>query len=304
MKKIITLGLTIPLLSACLSGGIKSSADGKLEQWTTFDGKTITLEKMGDKQSRVYFFRESGAFKGPAVNVFVDGDYFVSLLDGSYRASLVCSTGEKLSASFSRKSGFGTRDTGIDYNFVTGTTEYIKIILNDKKQPIFQRVSEKEGKIAIKHLRRVSQTLSRIKNNRFCSQPVLGKLTLESGSLFKFGGADYQDILEKGHQEIKALGDKINSTNKFKITSIKVIGYTDPIGSEKYNLVLSQRRAETVKQVLLSAGVKTKIDLVGLGEKNLVVRNCSQLFPKNKKQRIACNQPNRRVEVVVYGYNK
>ncbi|MBS9783201.1 MAG: OmpA family protein [Pasteurella sp.] len=303
MKKIIALGLTIPLLSACLSGGIKSSADGKLEQWTTFDGKTVPLEKMGDKQSKVYFFRESGAFEGPAVNVFVDGDYFVSLLDGSYRASLVCSTGEKLLATFSRKYGFAARDTGIDYNFVTGTTEYIKIILNDKNQPIFQRVSEDEGLHTIQYLRRASQTLSRVKNNRFCSQPVLGKLTLESGSLFKFGGAGYQDILEQGRKEIEALGDKLNS-DKYKITSIKVMGYTDPIGSAKYNLTLSQRRAETVKEALLSAGVKTKIDLIGLGEKNLIVRDCAKQFPKSKKQRIACNQPNRRVEVVVYGYNK
>ncbi len=303
MKKIITLGLTIPLLSACLSGGITSTTNGKVEQWTTFDGKTVPFEKMGDKQSKVYFYREAGAFDGPAVNIFIDGDYFVSLLDGSYRASLVCSTGERLLADFSRKSGFSSRDAGIDYNFVTGTTEYIKIILDDNNQPIFQRVSEEEGKNAIPYLRRMSQTLSRVKNNRFCKQPVLGKLTLASGSLFKFGGSDYQDMLEQGHQEIQALSEKINS-DQYKITGIKVMGYTDPIGSEEYNLALSQRRAETVKQALLSEGVTAKIDLIGLGEKNLVVRDCSQQFPKSKKQRITCNQPNRRVEVVVYGYNK
>ncbi|MDG6882117.1 Outer membrane protein II [Phocoenobacter uteri] len=303
MKKIIALGLTLPLLAACVSSDLKSSANGKLEQWTTFDGKTVPMAKMGDKQSLVYFFRERGAFEGPAVNVFIDGDYFASILDGSYRGSLVCSTGEKLLPTFSHKDRFAARDTGIDYNFVSGTTEYIKILLNDKNQPIFQRVSESEGKNAIQNLRRVSQTLSRVKNNGLCDQPVLGKLTLESGSLFAFNRFDYNNMLPKGREEIKALGQKINS-DKFKITSLKILGYTDPMGSESYNLTLSKRRAETVKQALLSSGVKAKIDLIGLGEKNLLVRDCLQRFPHDRKQRMLCNQPNRRVEVVVYGYQK
>ncbi len=301
MKKILILSVFSLVLSACTSG--MSSSNGKLERWATFDGKTIPMEKMGDKQATVYFYREKGAFVGPAVNVFVDGDYLASIKEGGYRATLVCSTGERIFPSFTKNTGFADRDTGIDYNFEVGTVSYVKILLNKAGLPVFLRVSENEGKQAIGRLAQQTQTLPRVKDNRSCrTEVVMEKITLGAHSLFKFDKSSYQDMLAKGKREIQEVANKINS-GQFKVKHIKVVGYTDPMGNDTYNQRLSEHRAGTVKQALQAAGVTVPIASEGLGERNLLVRDCLPKYGKNRKARMQCDQPNRRVEIMIYGVN-
>lgn len=48
---------------------------------------------------------------------------------------------------------------------------------------------------------------------------------------------------------------------------VKLIGHTDPIGSDAYNLGLSQARAEAVRQYLLSNGYAGQIIVEGHGER-------------------------------------
>jgi OOP family OmpA-OmpF porin len=70
-----------------------------------------------------------------------------------------------------------------------------------------------------------------------------------------------------------------------------VVGYTDPIGTDKYNMGLSEKRAKSVKAALIKAGVpENKIKLEARGETNLV---------KAGVKGIKDNAPNRRAEVEV-----
>lgn len=70
-----------------------------------------------------------------------------------------------------------------------------------------------------------------------------------------------------------------------------IIGYTDPIGTDAYNIGLSKRRAESVKTALVKAGVPAdKIKLEWKGETNLA---------KPGLKGIPANAPNRRAEVEV-----
>ena len=83
-----------------------------------------------------------------------------------------------------------------------------------------------------------------------------------------------------------------------KLEVVLVTGHTDRIGTEAYNQKLSERRADAVRDYLVSKGVdKAKIETIGLGEKQPVVQ-CDQ---KNLKALIECLQPNRRVEVQAKG---
>jgi OOP family OmpA-OmpF porin len=83
-----------------------------------------------------------------------------------------------------------------------------------------------------------------------------------------------------------------------KLEVVLVTGHTDRIGSDAYNQKLSERRADAVRDYLVSKGVdKAKIEAIGLGEKQPLVQ-CDQ---KNLKDLIACLQPNRRVEVQAKG---
>lgn len=73
-------------------------------------------------------------------------------------------------------------------------------------------------------------------------------------------------------------------------TTVQVIGHTDNVGEAGYNLDLSQRRAQSVANVLVSEGVPSfRVQSIGRGEDQPIASN---LTPEGKAQ-------NRRVEIVI-----
>lgn len=78
--------------------------------------------------------------------------------------------------------------------------------------------------------------------------------------------------------------------NKYPKTRIRIEGYTDSTGPEQYNQELSERRAQAVKNALITKGVSPeRMVTVGLGESNPVAGNET---PEGR-------QLNRRVNVVI-----
>jgi len=79
-----------------------------------------------------------------------------------------------------------------------------------------------------------------------------------------------------------------------QIGNVRISGYTDRLGSDSYNLQLSQRRANAVKQYLVSKGVAaSRLAAIGRGKADPVV-SCNQ---KQRAALIDCLAPNRRVVV-------
>jgi outer membrane protein OmpA-like peptidoglycan-associated protein len=59
--------------------------------------------------------------------------------------------------------------------------------------------------------------------------------------------------------------------------SISVVGHADAIGSDRYNLELSERRAQSVGQALMQFGVAyARIDASGMGEWAPVASNATE----------------------------
>ena len=78
------------------------------------------------------------------------------------------------------------------------------------------------------------------------------------------------------------------------ITDVEIDGYADRLGSAKYNQKLSERRANAVRDYLVSKGIDGKrLKAVGKGQANPVV-TCTN---KKRADLIKCLEPNRRVEV-------
>lgn len=83
--------------------------------------------------------------------------------------------------------------------------------------------------------------------------------------------------------------------------AVQVNGYADRIGKDSYNLPLSQRRAETVANYLVSKGVDAgSVTATGFGSANPVTGNTCDAV-KGRKALIACLAPDRRVDVQVQG---
>lgn len=72
--------------------------------------------------------------------------------------------------------------------------------------------------------------------------------------------------------------------------SAEIIGHTDNTGSDKYNLWLSERRAQSVANYFVSQGIKvTRLTVMGRGEQNPIANNGQE----------SGRAMNRRVEIIV-----
>jgi OOP family OmpA-OmpF porin len=122
------------------------------------------------------------------------------------------------------------------------------------------------------------------------------KITYQADTLFDF---DKAILKPAGKEKLDDLASKIQGLN---LEVVVATGYTDRIGSDKYNDRLSLRRAQAVKAYLVSKGIEAnRIYTEGKGKRNPVTTGCNQ---KNRKQLIACLAPDRRVEVEVVGTSK
>jgi len=119
------------------------------------------------------------------------------------------------------------------------------------------------------------------------------KVVLAGDDLFKSGKITLTDASDAGKQRLAALVEQIKATPG--VEQIVIIGHADPTGNNKLNRKLSAARAKAVQEHLVAAGIKPAVIVSsGLGDKQPVVR-CDSNLPKAEK--IACNAPNRRVEV-------
>ena len=129
--------------------------------------------------------------------------------------------------------------------------------------------------------------------------PQVQKITLATKALFDF---DKAVLKPEGKAAIdREVISKLNTVTKLEL--VLVTGHTDRIGTQAYNQKLSERRANAVRDYLVSRGVaKDKIETLGMGKTQPVPGVvCNQPYPKQRKALIECLAPNRRVEVEVKG---
>lgn len=110
---------------------------------------------------------------------------------------------------------------------------------------------------------------------------------------------DKYELTPEAKDKLRVLSEVLTHHN---ITAIKVVGYTDRIGSDDYNYKLSQKRANSVSQFINSL-VKLEssiMEIRGLGKIDLI-KECSGI--KKAPELIKCLAPNRRVEIEVDFYD-
>ncbi|MFZ6773851.1 OmpA family protein [Undibacterium sp. SXout7W] len=114
------------------------------------------------------------------------------------------------------------------------------------------------------------------------------KITLSATELFGFDSY----TLPPEQRKLDEIANALNAN--IQINNIVITGYTDRIGSKKYNQKLSEQRASAVKNYLEGKGVSAnRMSVFGKGENNPIVQ-CTE---KSRSKLIDCLEPNRRVEI-------
>ncbi|MGL4932639.1 MAG: porin OmpA [Aeromonas sp.] len=132
-------------------------------------------------------------------------------------------------------------------------------------------------------------------------EPVLveKQFTLSSDVLFDFNKAT---LKPEASQALDALYSQIEEARP-KDGMATVIGHTDRIGSDAYNQKLSEQRAQSVANYLVSKGIPAaKMNIEGQGKASPVTGD--SCVSKSKRELIVCLAPDRRVEVKVEGVNE
>jgi len=100
--------------------------------------------------------------------------------------------------------------------------------------------------------------------------PTYEKFTLAAEALFDH---DKSVVKQAGKDALHALDNKIKSKGA-TVVDIDVIGHTDSDGTEEYNQALSIRRANAVKDFMVSEGIDASIiDVSGKGELSPIADN-------------------------------
>ena len=121
------------------------------------------------------------------------------------------------------------------------------------------------------------------------------KIGFSGDALFAF---DKSVLKPEGKTMLDGLVSKIGGATSDTIT---VTGHTDRFGSNAYNQKLSERRAQAVKDYLVSKNVQAgSIGAEGKGETQPVTKASDCLGAKSAKV-VACLQPDRRVDVEMTG---
>lgn len=120
--------------------------------------------------------------------------------------------------------------------------------------------------------------------------------TLSTDALFAFDSAQ---LGAGGREALDELATKLD-TRKDDIDSIRIVGYTDRLGSTMYNGLLSEQRAHAVMRYLHDHGIPGHLmTATGLGMDHPVKTGCRD--DEDHDALVACLAPNRRVEVQVFG---
>lgn len=118
---------------------------------------------------------------------------------------------------------------------------------------------------------------------------------ISADALFPFDRGSLADMLPAGRADVEQIAERLRGSH---FERIEVRGYTDRLGSDTYNLALSQRRADAVKALLVQQGLPAdRIKAIGLGTQD-PISQCDAQQPRAAL--VSCLQPDRRVEIVTY----
>ncbi|MBC3438211.1 OmpA family protein [Pseudomonas sp. BW16M2] len=291
LKRSIPLHATLLALAICSAPEvIAADAFGDLYR---------PVAPVGTQQAQVVYYRAAamGAQPGSA-NVYVDREFHTGLLPGGYSAFCVSPGTHTLGAYLNDAPQYRGKTTDVySAELEGGQTYFLKASEGGVSTP--QAVTRAQAEVDLTNMRQQIHALSRASSVQACNYlPASAPrkdYTLSSDVLFRFGKSSYGDISPEGRDAVRQLARQIKADNA-TLQHIEVIGHTDPIGSAAANQALGLQRAQTVRRVLIDAGLPgSSIQASSRGDSESLSSGCSG----SRAEQIDCYAPDRRVVVRV-----
>lgn len=274
-----------------------ASTPGKL-----FDATYVPVPPIGEDQAQVVYYRtQGGVQRKSAAHVYVDREFHTGLLPGGHTAFCVAPGAHTLGAYLDDMPSYkGKRSDLYQAQLQGGKTYYLRVREdgNTFPQPVVRDEAEREltpSRTQVHAVSRASSVEACRHYDYLVDESRFKRYELSSDVLFAFGKYGQQDIPQAGHQAIARLITDLQRDDA-QIKHVQVVGHTDPIGDEAENQYLGQRRADTLRELLIAKGIpESIISAVSAGNREPVVFSCYG----SRAEQVACYAPNRRVVVKV-----
>jgi OOP family OmpA-OmpF porin len=315
LRRHVAQALLGGLALACLAQTASAQTSATRVNIDAFGEAFTTALAAPAAQTRVFVYRNNQAASALPINIYLNGQYHASLLRGGFTEFCAApgSVNIKPALDDATKLHTSKLDAGQRLDLKAGQTVYLKV--DESKPPAVNLLSgtAAQTKEDLQATRRQIHTISRAKAAVSCAEPaavvvapppppptpkppVPREYALETDALFEFGKAE---IRASGYNAIESLMQRLQQDFS-SVERIRVVGYTDPIGSAAFNKKLSQDRANVVARQIASRNlpIEKGIEAEGRGPIELVKTGCGNTpTPENK----ICHAPNRRVMVVITG---
>ena len=299
----------IALASVVLFSSVTVNANETPVVWnkaTLLNNMDFTNYDLTDRTSGVVFIRpKSGNPPSSAVNIAINDEFLSSVQDGYYTSATVCTLGTRLSAyPTSAKSNDLLANAQV-MDLKAGQVNFFEIVVNPGSAPYLRRVDSAMASQLLNGTHRQSHQISRVHTPSNCQvpyQPVATGLSQERvivspnpyqpappvrqqvqvgyetdpnlrlNILFDHDKSDLKPMYQS---EITRAADFLSN---YPNMDALVEGHTDSNGDAKYNQILSQRRAETVRQALIKNHNvdPSRLKAVGYGEARPIADNSTR----------------------------
>lgn len=303
-----------PLLQGVVPPEISDARDD--EPFNLLDRSTAVFYRLQD-------FAGAGALASRPVSLYVNGVYEGSLEGDALTTTVLCPGTHHFGLQTGAAKGVWNSkvNKSFDFQMAPGIKQYFRVTLKPDGSTDILKMPVDLNDAELRRITRKTSASSRL-NTAECAaiqsasapsyvtegasaQPVIprgaslvSKYSLKASGLFVYKKTSVSDITTNVEFE-RMLGEIAKTKDQFD--RVEVFAYADPVGGAAYNLKLSEARAKSVAQALQNAGVvPEKIRFTGRGQANLLVADCAEKT-QNKADLNACNEPNRRIEVLVIG---
>lgn len=283
VKSLLLLATLTSVLFGCstpnLSGPQKSYNADEIPQLLANEAQVVIVR---DEES-------NEELDSPTIRI--DGFVVGALQPGQYATSKICQGNNQLS--LAQLEG-GKNPITVNLQAESGETVYVLVSDLDENLLDVTVITQEEAADYLDD----SDYVSFLKNRKQygCKPTLLKSVELAADALFRFGSASLSDIV--GRNALDKLAKDIIQSD-IKVDRIKVVGHTDRLGSEEFNLKLSEERAATVAKYLRLKGVLGLIDIEGKGPSEPITQGCKGT--RATEALIECLQPDRRVNIELYG---
>jgi len=131
-----------------------------------------------------------------------------------------------------------------------------------------------------------------------CQVQSMGMWAAEIVAPIRFE-TDSDAFTDMGRDAAEELFECLATLNPDEVREIRILGHTDPRGSDAYNKALSERRAEAVRAYLIRRGLKLPYTIEGRGESDRFQADDPDFYSQEELY-----QMDRRVEVDVVRHDQ